>query len=168
MKHDPLLNKNWDPPAAEQAIAKPAPRTQLPVRREKHPAISSRILATGISVTAVIGMSTSYTKAQKAEELQKLIDAQNAAITGAATSNTPGVGAQSAPTDLAPAITPNSTPTTPSPTAAPSASSAATPDTTVTTTPNVVQVPVQPAQPAQPAYTPPSQNRGNQSSGGSR
>ena len=176
MKNDPLLNKQWNPPSLDEAIEAPAPK--IPQRttgrtsdripqslnrapRVKHPAISSRILATGFSIAAVIGVSTAYAKAQKQEELQKLIAAQNAA-NGVASQNGAGVQSQGSPAELAPAIAPNSpsSPQAPATTLAPRQS--------VTTSPNVVQIPVAPAQPAQPAYTPPTQDRGNQSSGGSR
>lgn len=177
MKHDPLLHKSWNPPTIEDAIDAPAPavgvnaqsstqKRNIPesltrANRVKHPAVSSRILATGFSIAAVIGVSTAYAKAQKQEELQKLINAQLAA-SNATQQNKGGVQSQSSPTELPPAVTPNSTPTaqTPAATVAPAAP--------VVTTPNVVQVPVAPAQPAQPAYTPPAQDRGNQPSGGSQ
>lgn len=166
MKHDPLLNKQWAPPAVEntpsQVSSETEPKIVLPPRREKHPALSSRILATGFSLAAVIGMSAAYAKAQKAQDLQKLIDEQTAANSATASTNS-NVQSQNAPADLAPAITPN---TTQIPAEAPVTTSA--PQPVVTAAPNIVQVPVQPAQPAQPAYTPPSQNRGSQSSGGSQ
>ena len=160
MKHDPLLS-TWAPPVADQATEMPAlvSRTRTPQQREKHPAISSRILATGFSIAAVIGVSTAYAKAQKAEELQKLIDAQNAAQAQAENGTDPSVAAQSSNNALPPAVPQNS---------APSVQAPATTVAPQTTAPSIVQVPVQPAQPAQPAYTPPAQNRGNQSSGGSR
>ncbi len=175
MKHDPLLKKPWNPPAIDDAIEAPAPsirfnssstnRREIPesltrAKRVKHPAVSSRILATGFSIAAVIGVSTAYAKAQKQEELQKLIDAQLASTNSPEQSA--GVQAQSSPTQLPPAVTPNSTPTVQSP------ASSVVPETPVVTSPNIVQVPVAPAQPAQPAYTLPAQDRGSQPSGGSQ
>ncbi len=77
MMNDPLLNQPWGPPT-DEPVAMSAPtgrsahpagtaRTSRPVnvKRSKHPAASSRILAVGFSVAAVIGMSAAYTKAQR-------------------------------------------------------------------------------------------------------
>lgn len=79
MMNDPLLNQPWGPPteaAAELPVTQsrdfhPAgsARTLAP-KRAKHPAASSRILAVGFSIAAVIGMSAAYTKAQRQQPTQ--------------------------------------------------------------------------------------------------
>ena len=65
MKNDPLLNAHIEtPPAA------PIARTARTSTRKKHPAISARILAVGLSTTALIGLTTGYTLSQKVSALQ--------------------------------------------------------------------------------------------------
>ena len=66
---DPLLAKSintmYPPPIAP---AEPAPvaqkRAAIPMRK-KHPALSARILAVGLSTTAFLGMTSGYTLAQR-------------------------------------------------------------------------------------------------------
>jgi hypothetical protein len=61
MINDPLLNNT-------ATNVPPAPSVSRAARtsgRKKHPAISARILATGLSVTALIGLTTGYTLSQK-------------------------------------------------------------------------------------------------------
>lgn len=70
MMNDPLLNQPWGPPtdaASDSPALQPYDRHSAESRsqRVKHPAASSRILAVGFSVAAVIGMSAAYTKAQR-------------------------------------------------------------------------------------------------------
>ena len=68
MKNDPLLNAHIEtPPAA------PIARTARTSTRKKHPAISARILAVGLSTTALIGLTTGYTLAQKTPATQPAI-----------------------------------------------------------------------------------------------
>ena len=61
MINDPLLNTTATdvPPAPSVA------RTARTTTRKKHPAISARILATGLSATALIGLTSGYTLSQK-------------------------------------------------------------------------------------------------------
>ena len=69
MKNDPLLNAHIEtPPAA------PIARTST---RKKHPAISARILAVGLSTTALIGLTTGYTLSQKVSALQPVASSNN-------------------------------------------------------------------------------------------
>lgn len=79
MLNDPLLNQPWGPPTGEAStMATPTSRVAHPAgharvtsaKRAKHPAASSRILAVGMSVAAVIGMSAAYTKAQRIQTSQ--------------------------------------------------------------------------------------------------
>jgi hypothetical protein len=69
MMNDPLLNTTATdvPPAPSVA------RTARTTTRKKHPAVSARILAVGLSATALIGMTTGYTLSQKASAVQPAI-----------------------------------------------------------------------------------------------
>ena len=69
MMNDPLLNTAATdvPPAPSVA------RTARTTTRKKHPAVSARILAVGLSATALIGMTTGYTLSQKASAAQPAI-----------------------------------------------------------------------------------------------
>ena len=72
MINDPLLNTT----VTDVPLAPPAPpvvRTARTGARKKHPAISARILATGLSVTALIGLTTGYTLSQKVSAAQPTI-----------------------------------------------------------------------------------------------
>ena len=72
MKNDPLLNAHIEtPPAA------PIARTARTTTRKKHPAISARILAVGLSTTALIGLTTGYTLSQKVSALQPVASSNN-------------------------------------------------------------------------------------------
>ena len=53
--------------------APPVARTARTSGRKKHPAISARILAVGLSTTALIGLTTGYTLAQKTPATQPAI-----------------------------------------------------------------------------------------------
>ena len=68
MINDPLLNTNTAIPPAP-----PGARTARTSGRKKHPAISARILATGLSITALIGLTTGYTLSQKVSAAQPAI-----------------------------------------------------------------------------------------------
>ena len=68
MINDPLLNNNFDTPPAP-----PVARTARTSSRKKHPAVSARILASGLSVAALIGLTTGYTLSQKASAAQPAI-----------------------------------------------------------------------------------------------
>ena len=68
MINDPLLNNNTGMPPVP-----PVARTARTSGRKKHPAISARILAVGLSTTALIGLTTGYTLAQKTPATQPAI-----------------------------------------------------------------------------------------------
>ena len=71
MINDPLLNTSAiDVPPAPPVARTARTRTRT---RKKHPAISARILATGLSATALIGLTTGYTLAQKTPAAQPAI-----------------------------------------------------------------------------------------------
>lgn len=69
MINDPLLNTT----TTDVPPAPPVVRTARTGARKKHPAISARILATGLSVTALIGLTTGYTLSQKVSAAQSTI-----------------------------------------------------------------------------------------------
>ena len=69
MINDPLLNTT----VTDVPPAPPVVRTARTGARKKHPAISARILATGLSVTALIGLTTGYTLSQKVSATQSTI-----------------------------------------------------------------------------------------------
>ena len=69
--NDPLLNNNTGMPPVPPAP--PVARTARTSGRKKHPAISARILAVGLSTTALIGLTTGYTLAQKTPATQPAI-----------------------------------------------------------------------------------------------
>ncbi len=69
MINDPLLNTT----VTDVPPAPPVVRTARTGARKKHPAISARILATGLSVTALIGLTTGYTLSQKVSAAQSTI-----------------------------------------------------------------------------------------------
>ena len=129
MINDPLLNNNTG-----ISPAPPVARTARTSSRKKHPAVSARILATGLSVTALIGLTTGYTLSQKASAAQPAISdsvvsnvAQNSAIdpgvitettqviyvpvpaASAATAGTPSVQVQAPAPVQAPTPTPAAT-----------------------------------------------------------
>ena len=71
MINDPLLNNNTGMPPMPPAP--PVARTARTSGRKKHPAVSARILAVGLSTTALIGLTTGYTLAQKTPATQPAI-----------------------------------------------------------------------------------------------
>ena len=71
MINDPLLNNNTVIPPAPPAP--PVARTARTSDRKKHPAVSARILAVGLSATALIGLTTGYTLSQKVSAAQSTI-----------------------------------------------------------------------------------------------
>ena len=73
MINDPLLNNT----ATDVPPAPSVSRTARTSGRKKHPAISARILATGLSVTALIGLTTGYTLSQKVSALQPVASSNN-------------------------------------------------------------------------------------------
>lgn len=72
MLNDPLLpgRGGSDVPPPPPSAGRGERRPSAPVR-QKHPAMSARILALGISTAAVITITSNYTKAQKADEAAK-------------------------------------------------------------------------------------------------
>ena len=71
MINDPLLNNNTGMPPVPPAP--PVARTARTSGRKKHPAVSARILAGGLSTTALIGLTTGYTLTQKTPATQPAI-----------------------------------------------------------------------------------------------
>ena len=71
MINDPLLNNNTGMPSVPPVP--PVARTARTSGRKKHPAVSARILAVGLSTTALIGLTTGYTLAQKTPATQPAI-----------------------------------------------------------------------------------------------
>lgn len=69
MMNDPLLNTT----AIDVPPAPSVTRTARTTTRKKHPAISARILATGLSATALIGLTSGYTLSQKVSAAQTAI-----------------------------------------------------------------------------------------------
>jgi hypothetical protein len=88
---DPLLIKTahtmYPPPAphtttAPQATIAPTVAKRAPVpMRKKHPALSARILAVGLSTTAFIGMTSGYTLAQKQPATQPIVQDPTSPVT---------------------------------------------------------------------------------------
>jgi hypothetical protein len=112
---DPLLAKTIDtmyPPPTTPAVSVPAPTvavasaaasTPAPVAqkrapapmRKKHPALSARILAVGLSTTALIGLTSGYTMAQRQPATQPIVqepNISNAVVT--VSGNNPGTAPQ--------------------------------------------------------------------------
>lgn len=143
MMHDPLLPPP-PPPTTKSAV-----KTASPSKKKiQKPAKSAKILVTGLSVTAVLGMASGYALAGKAPA-QEIANTNVNSINTAATLDQQPV--QSTPSNtVAPVIT------------APITNSVA----PVVTNPPVVQVPVPQATPA----TPGTSNSGwqQQKSSGSR
>ncbi len=71
MINDPLLHTSTEVPPAPPAP--PVARTARTSGRKKHPAVSARILAVGLSATALIGLTTGYTLSQKVSASQPTI-----------------------------------------------------------------------------------------------
>ena len=94
---DPLLSKTahtmYPPPAphtttAPQATITPTVTKRAPVpMRKKHPALSARILAVGLSTTAFIGMTSGYTLAQKQPATQPIVQDPTNSVSAAAPAN---------------------------------------------------------------------------------
>ena len=87
---DPLLshtaNHGYPPPPPQ--LPKVQKKNPVPMSK-KHPALSARILAVGLSTTAFIGMTTGYTMAQKQPATQPLApDATAPASSVAPSTNT--------------------------------------------------------------------------------
>ena len=129
MINDPLLNNNFDTPPGP-----PVARTARTSSRKKHPAVSARILASGLSVTALIGLTTGYTLSQKASAAQPAISdsivsnvAQKSAIDpGVITQTTQVIYVPVPAASAATAGTPSVQVQAPTPTPAPAPAPAAT------------------------------------------
>ena len=99
MINDPLLPgrdrpEMPPPPSVEGADPAIGSRKLGGAARQKHPAMSARILATGISIASVITMTSNYTQAQKADEAAKA--AAKAAADAAAKAVADAAAAQAA------------------------------------------------------------------------
>lgn len=84
---DPLLNNTPLPVYPPPAPTAPKNQKKSPVpMRKKHPALSARILAVGLSTTAFIGMTTGYTLAQKQPATQPIVQDPSTATSAIETS----------------------------------------------------------------------------------
>ena len=127
MINDPLLSNNLGTPPAPPAP--PVARTARTSGRKKHPAVSARILAVGLSTTALIGLTTGYTLAQKTPAAQPAISdsivsnvAQTSPIdAGVITATTEVIYVPVPAASAATAGTPSVQVPTPTPTPAPAA-----------------------------------------------
>jgi hypothetical protein len=80
--------------------------------RKKHPALSARILAVGLSTTAFIGMTSGYTLAQKQPATQPIVQDPTNPVSAAAPANAAPqatTGAQAATPQAAPSVAPSAT-----------------------------------------------------------
>lgn len=149
MKNDPLLSSTTPPPPPPGASRSAASHTS---RRRPKPATSAKILATGLSTTAMLGMTAGYAFAgQNDTPAPQPTPSTPASLSGpvapgtARTSDTT-VTPQIAPLSTEPAVSgsalPNTAPATPSviAPAAPAAPVASVPDTTAA--PVIIDVPV--------------------------
>ena len=127
MINDPLLSNNIGTPPAPPVP--PVARTARTSGRKKHPAVSARILAVGLSTTALIGLTTGYTLAQKTPAAQPAISdsivsnvAQTSPIdAGVITATTEVIYVPVPAASAATAGTPSVQVPTPTPTPAPAA-----------------------------------------------
>lgn len=128
---DPLLNKSTNtmyPPPVAAASPEPAKRKSIPMRK-KHPALSARILAAGLSTTALIGLTSGYTMAQRQPATQPVVQEPtviNAAMTISGTAS--GTTSTNKAAPLAPPVATDQTRVIQVP--VPNAASAATPGVT--------------------------------------
>ena len=127
MINDPLLHNNKV--ITQAPPAPPVARTARTSGRKKHPAVSARILAVGLSTTALIGLTTGYTLAQKTPAAQPAISdsivsnvAQTSPIdAGVITATTEVIYVPVPAASAATAGTPSVQVPTPTPTPAPAA-----------------------------------------------
>ena len=121
---DPLLSKTantmYPPPAphtttapqaaAPQATIAPTVTKRAPVpMRKKHPALSARILAVGLSTTAFIGMTSGYTLAQKQPATQPIVQDPTNSVSAAAPANAAPQATTAAQVATAQSATPQTT-----------------------------------------------------------
>lgn len=153
MINDPLLHRsespthnspNWAPPTIESVPSVPRtpvtttipPGRRTVASRRRHPAVSSRILAVGISTSAMFAMTAAYASAERTNSPQPVND-QSATRVLPTQQGTSNRGAGTAARQATPQ---QATPQQGAPQqAAPHQAS-----------PNVVQVPVDPVAPALP------------------
>ena len=126
------------------AASTPAPvaqkRAPVPMRK-KHPALSARILAVGLSTTALIGLTSGYTMAQRQPATQPIV--QEPTISNAVV-NVSGNSSGTAPQPTNSTAAPTNTPIAPNST---QVIQVQVPETAVAATPGVTTAPVyQPAQ----------------------
>lgn len=156
---DPLLPPPPPPPApGRQTLDQTAPRPpRVPshlrggARRPKHPALSARILAVGLSTTAMLGLTAGYALAGRTTTEQPLNDQ----TTDPALAPPSGQAASTAQQTQAPSPSRAQQPGTASQSSSRPQSPAAQSQTPVqqapaVNQPQVVEVPVAPAEPAQP------------------
>jgi hypothetical protein len=74
--------------------------------RKKHPALSARILAVGLSTTAFIGMTSGYTLAQKHPATQPIVQDPISPVSAAVPAT---AAAQAATPQAAPSVAPSAT-----------------------------------------------------------
>ena len=153
--HDPLLPPL--PPATRPTPPQRHSRIAAPgqPRRAKHPAMSARILAVGLSTTAMLGLTAGYALAGK-DTNEQLIDGSTFDPAQSSAANTPASPAaqdaesvQNAPQPGAQAQNPAQNPPA---RAQDSQPQTAAPSVTIppAVSPDVVVIPVEPAKPAQP------------------
>ena len=113
---DPLLNKTattmYPPPAPQPTIAPTVQKKASVPMRKKHPALSARILAVGLSTTALIGMTSGYTMAQKQPATQPVVQDPAAPVSAATPANQapqPATAAKSTTPQATVAVAPNAT-----------------------------------------------------------
>lgn len=130
-------------PHTDRDLSRLSGRTRT---RSKNPAASAKILATGLSATAMLGMTTGYALAARETTPAPTVDEQQgvASASTIAAGLTP-TGGPAALTPLAPLVpaTPAASPqaTSPAPTTSP---------TTAASQPQVVEIPVETVAPAVP------------------
>ena len=152
MINDPLLpgRASADVPPPPPPSGSGSPRRSVGPVRQKHPAMSARILALGVSTAAVITITSNYTKAQRADEAAKAAaDAAAQAAAEAAAQAAAAAAAQAAAQAAAAAAANQNLVDT-------SGSSQVTPTTQA---PVVVTVPPAPANPGRAANTPSTNQR---------
>lgn len=153
MINDPLLNKSRDPDAWDPPVAATRPPATTRRTRRRKTATSARILAVGVSASAMFALTANYGASAKRHAPSQPLDH------GVGTDRIQGDQTNASATGLQQQSQQSAT-------AQPNQSRAATasPQQTQTNAPRVVQVPVQPAAPADPG-----QSGGNtqQSSGSS-
>lgn len=157
---DPLLPPPPPPPSARTPRATEQRDQRIPAHlrapRAKHPALSARILAIGLSTTAMLGLTAGYALAGRSADEQPVNDpGLNSSLVPAAANPSTAKTPQAQPNAPANAQRSGTNPQNPSaqsqqPTAQPNNPVQQAP---ATSAPSVVEIPVTPAQPAQPGWS---------------